>query len=289
MDVICIGNLNFDISFHVTQVPDLHQKVRCEDATFCCGGSAGNAACWLGSLGIKTGMVGAVGTDTFGQAQMENLSFYNVDTTHVKRIGQSGVAVIFVEGEVKRMIKYTGANRYKHVDESILQARHIHLTSNEKETVEKVVDMCKNTDITLSWDPQELFFEEFTSFFNHIFINEDDLRRRTGIKDLEKAARTLDAQMLIVTKNGGGCLIFSDTVTRVPSFHVEALDTTGAGDAFDAGFIFGLRKKLDIRECGILGVSCASLKVQHYGARGGICGTEKLKSFLSDHALTIYW
>ncbi len=285
MDIICIGNLNFDISFHVSRMPDIHEKVRCQNVTFSCGGSAGNTACWLGSLGVKTGMVGAVGNDVFGKAQIEDLLQYHVDVSHVKVTNQSGIAVILVEGENKRMLKFTGANTYKEVDEYILSADHVHLSSNEKDTVERVVDVCRNTDITLSWDPQELFFEEFSPFFDHIFINEDDLKRKTG-KPIREAAEILDTHTLIVTKNGGGCLI-SEGAIDVPSFNIKALDTTGAGDAFDAGFLLGLCQNVHLRECGILGTACASIKVQHYGARGGICDISGLKGFLMEHGIHI--
>lgn len=289
MDVICVGNLNFDISFHLSQIPDVHQKIRCDDALFTCGGSAGNTACWLASLGVKTGVTGSVGKDAFGEAQLKDLSSYHVDTTQVRRIGRSGVAVILVEGESKRIIKYTGANRYKKIDEHMLSADHIHLSSNEKDTVRKVVEICEKSDkkIILSWDPQELFFKEFLPFFDYIFINEDDLRRQTGAKNVESAAELLTSKVLIVTKNGGGCSIFGDAVIDVPSFEIEAVDSTGAGDAFDAGFILGLHRELNLEECGILGTACASVKVQHYGARTGICTIEELSTFLQQHGKNI--
>lgn len=286
MDVICIGNLNFDISFILSQIPDLHQKIRCENATFSCGGSAGNTACWLASLGVRTSIGGAVGTDAFGQAQLDDLHKYKVDTRLVKRTGQSGIAVILVEGEAKRMVKYTGANQYKEIDDTILSATHIHLSSNKKDTVEKVVETCRNsekTDITLSWDPQELLFEDLLPFFNYVFMNEDDLKRETGAKTIQKAAQSLKSKVLVVTKNGGGCFIFGDSVIDVPSFHVTAKDSTGAGDAFDAGFIFGLKKQLTLEKCGILGTACASLSVQHFGARAGICNVHQIKAFLQEH------
>ncbi|MBU7018506.1 MAG: carbohydrate kinase family protein [Theionarchaea archaeon] len=286
MNVICIGNLNFDISFHISQLPHLHEKVRCDDATFSCGGSAGNTACWLASLGVSTGMGGAVGNDALGKAQIEDLKKFNVDIAHVNRINQSGVAVILVEGEAKRMIKYTGANAYKDVGDYLLCCNHVHLSSNDKDTVRKVIDICEGKT-TLSWDPQELLFEEFLHSFNYVFINEDDLRRKTGKEDLARAAGTLNAKTLVVTKNGGGCIIFGETVRDIPSFSIEAVDSTGAGDAFDAGFIFGLLRMLDISECGILGTACASLKVQHHGARGGVCTRDTLEEFLQQRNIHI--
>jgi ribokinase len=283
-DVLCIGNLNFDISFHLAQLPDVHQKVRCENVTLSCGGSAGNTACWLASLGVETGVLGAVGDDVFGQAQLQDLVRYGVDTTLVKKVKTSGMSVILVEGETKRMIKYTGANQYKDLSD-IPQVDHIHFSSNEKDTLQKVVN--STAGATLSWDPQELFFKEFLPFFDYVFMNEDDLKRETGEPLSTAAAKPLDVSTLIVTKNGGGCVIFDDTVMDVPSFNIEAVDSTGAGDAFDAGFIFGLHNKVTLKECGVLGTACASIKVQHRGARGGICSKEDVTHFLNSNPGTL--
>ena len=185
------------------------------------------------------------------------------------------------------MIKYPGANIYKEVGES-LSAGHVHLSSNERETVEQVISIRKTSEskkMTLSWDPQELLFEELLPFFDYVFINEDDLKRKTGMTTVREAAQTLETTSLIVTKNGGGCTIFGEKFMDVPSFNIKALDSTGAGDAFDAGFIFGLQHQLSTRECGILGTACASIKVQHYGARGGITTQKGLKKFLKQYNL----
>ncbi|MGD2248672.1 MAG: carbohydrate kinase family protein [Candidatus Methanofastidiosia archaeon] len=282
MNVICIGNLNFDISFQLSALPDSHQKVRCDTAFFSCGGSAGNTACWLGSLGVHISMVGAVGNDPFGDAQIADLNKYTVDTTHVKKVNKSGIAVILVEKEAKRIIKFTGANQYKDITAYITQADHIHLSSNEKKVVETVCDIC-TPECVLSWDPQELFFEDLLPCFDYVFMNEDDLKRKTGLNTIKKAAKILDTNTLIVTKNGGGCITFGSTTIDIPSFGIQAVDTTGAGDAFDAGFIYGLHSSLPICECGITGTACASISVQHHGARGGICTRDQLIHFLRDH------
>jgi ribokinase len=230
-------------------------------------------------------MVGAVGDDAFGKAQIDDLHAHSVDTNRVQMIGQSGIAVIMVEGEEKRMIKYSGANTCKDVH-NLPHCSHIHLSSNEKPILESVVSQRFSTP-TLSWDPQELFFEEYIPYFDYIFINEDDLRRHTGISSLLEAARSLQGNTIVVTKNGGGCLIVADTPVTIPSFGIEAIDSTGAGDAFDAGFIFGVLSGLHLEFCGIIGTACASLKVQHYGARGGISSQGDLRQFLLQQEIAV--
>ncbi|MBU7013682.1 MAG: carbohydrate kinase family protein [Theionarchaea archaeon] len=287
MDVVCVGNLNYDISFHVARLPDLHEKMRCEEASFSCGGSAGNTACWLGSLGLTTGMVGAVGEDPLGDIQLQDLASYHVSTENVIRTGTTGIAVILVEGEAKRMIKFTGANQHIKIDASIRDAQHIHVSSSPRTVVQDLISMCRDAPLTLSWDPQELLFPELVPHVDYVFLNEDDLKREVKTDSLEKAADILAARCLIVTKNGGGCSILTDEIIDVPSFGYTARDSTGAGDAFDAGFISGLLTQHILKECGILGTATSSIKVQHQGARGGICSRDDLNAFLNHHGLSL--
>jgi sugar/nucleoside kinase (ribokinase family) len=287
MDVICVGNLNYDISFHMSRVPDVHEKVRCEDATFSCGGSAGNTACWLGSLGFEIEIRGAVGDDPFGHAQLQDLASYHVNTEKVRKSGATGIAVILVEGEAKRMIKFTGANKWIEIDKSLRDAHHIHLSSTPRTLVRDVITICEDTPLTLSWDPQELLFSELVPHFDYLFINEDDVERETGTKELVRAADTLAARCLVVTKNGGGCSIVTDERIDIPSLGYTAVDSTGAGDAFDAGFISGLLTQHDLEDCGILGTAASSIKVQHQGARGGICNRDDFNAFLQKHGLNL--
>ncbi|MBU6996153.1 MAG: carbohydrate kinase family protein [Theionarchaea archaeon] len=287
MDVFCIGNLNYDISFHVSRLPDMHEKIRCDDAFFSCGGSAGNTACWLGSLGFETGMVGAVGEDPLGYLQLQDLASYHVKTETVRRTGATGIAVILVEGEAKRMIKFTGANQWISVDESIRCARHIHVSSCPLTIVKEIIAICRDVPLTLSWDPQELLFTELVPHVTYLFINEDDLRRKIGTTPLKEARDVLPAQCLVVTRNGGGCSILTHDTIDIPPFGYAAVDSTGAGDAFDAGFISGLLTQHTLKECGILGTAASTMKVQHRGARGGICRRDDFNAFLRKHDLTI--
>jgi sugar/nucleoside kinase (ribokinase family) len=70
-------------------------------------------------------------------------------------------------------------------------------------------------------------------------------------------------------------------MSDIPNFHIKAIDTTGAGDAFDAGFIYALHKKQNLIECGYYGVAAASIKVQHVGARSSDINPESIEKMKS--------
>ncbi|MFQ6089194.1 MAG: carbohydrate kinase family protein [Candidatus Methanofastidiosia archaeon] len=280
LDVLCIGNLNLDLTFFLEDFPREHQKIICEKAHISLGGAAGNTACFLSSLGLKTGFLGCVGKDLVGEAQIRELESYGVETSHISQRGISGIAVILL-GKDKRMVKYPGANLEKELDfEYIRKARHVHLSSNEREDIEKILKFCKKRGIQVSYDPGENRFLDLMSSSDYLFLNEDELGFLVGEKELEDL-RDLNPKILVVTKNEGGCIVKTKSKKiEVESFGVKSMDTTGAGDAFDAGFIYGLVKKKSLKECGILGVACASLTVQKKGARSGITDERGLLRFL---------
>ncbi len=284
-EAICIGNLNFDITFHTDELPKIHEKVRCENVITGLGGAAGNTAYWLAILEHKVGFCGCVGKDLLGKIHFSQFGDLGIDTTHIKKVDiNSGLAVVFSKRGNKRIIKSTGANAHIQVDEVFLsQTRHIHLSSNVRETVEKVIEFSRQNQITVSYDPAENQYPDLIDKVDYLILNEDEARQMSGSDDIESVISTLSAQCLIITKNGGGCIIKSNTNKyEIDTFGVKPVDTTGAGDAFDAGFIHGILTKKDIQACGLLGVAAASIKVQHVGARVGNISRKILNRFIAD-------
>ncbi len=271
-DVICIGNLNFDIIFKTKKFPDIHEKMRCEDVTMGLGGAAGNTANWLASLQRKVGFIGCVGNDVIGEQHLSEFKRKKIDISQIKTVDvNTGMAIVFSKENDKRIIKTTGANNILSVDEKYLcKTRHVHMSSNKRKTVEKVIEICKKNKITMSYDPGETLYLDLFKEVNYLILNEDEARKATNSDKIEKAISLLHVDRLIITKNHGGCTI-KEKKTRydVNSFGIIPIDTTGAGDAFDAGFIHGLLNNMPIKRCGLFGVAAASIKVQNYGARSG--------------------
>lgn len=121
--------------------------------------------------------------------------------------------------------------------------------------------------------------KECLKFVDYIFPNEEEASMLTGISDVYENARLFaDAgvKCVIITRGKNGCLIFRDgEYTEVPPCPVEnSVDTTGAGDAFAAGFLYGLSRGFSLKECGRFGNAAASCVVEGMGASYGISAPE---------------
>ncbi|AAL82010.1 carbohydrate kinase family protein [Pyrococcus furiosus DSM 3638] len=289
LDVICMGNLNYDITFMLERFPEFHEKVNAKKVYTGLGGSAGNTATWLSFLGLRVGFIGAVGNDDFGRLHLEFFEKIGVDTRGIKVVDEpTGVAVMMVIGEDKRIVKYPGANRFKEVKENYLKlARHLHLSSNPLPLVEKAVNLAKNLGLTVSFDPGEMEVpKHIEEKIDILMMNEDEFKRKYG--SLEKITE-LKSRIAIATLNGGGALVRDENgnVYEIRGLSAKAIDTTGGGDSFDAGFIYGYLNGWDVKDSAKLGMLLAYLTVQKVGARSAVIPLDEVKKIAKELGLDL--
>ncbi|ACJ16978.1 carbohydrate/pyrimidine kinase [Thermococcus onnurineus NA1] len=287
-DVIGIGNLNYDIIMLVERFPEFHEKVSAEKAFFGLGGAAANTISWLAHFGLKTGFLGAIGRDEIGEAHLSYFRRIGVDTGGIRVVdAPSGIAVAMIHGEDKRIVKYPGANLMKEVDfDYLARTRHIHLSSNPPEVIVKVVNFAHERDITVSLDIGEAHLPgEIEEKVDYLLMNEDEFRRKFGELDLSKAR----AENVIVTLNGGGALIRNENgeICEVKGLSAEVVDSTGAGDSFDAGLIYGVLNGWKLNDAAKLGMLLAYLTVQKVGARTAIIPLEKVAKVAEELGLEL--
>ncbi|MBN1785659.1 MAG: carbohydrate kinase family protein [Candidatus Methanofastidiosa archaeon] len=276
MTVCLCGNINQDIIFSLDRFPAFHEKVISHFYYIGQGGSAANTAWWLGMLGIDARIIGCVGRDRAGEDAINELRGAGVDTSMLAlSCRRTGIATIMSCGQDKRMIKVNGANEdLAFRKEDYEGASHIHLSSVGHDFAYKVLEHANRNDIRASWDPSERVYPDLVEMVDFLFLNEDDLRRSEALLG-ERMARNI-----VVTRNGGGCTINHDI--EVPTLGRNVADTTGAGDAFDAGFIYGLESCLGLEDCGRWGVACSSLNVSTVGARDGFLSKEELEKMIDE-------
>ncbi|ASJ06075.1 ADP-dependent ribose-1-phosphate kinase [Thermococcus pacificus] len=271
LDVIGIGNLNYDIIMLLDRFPDFHEKVNAKEAYFGLGGAAANTITWLAHFGLRTGYLGAVGRDEIGEAHMSYFKKIGVDTSGIQIVdAPSGVAVAMVHGDDKRIVKYPGANLLKRLDFDYLsRARHIHMSSNPPETIEGVVKFASERGITISLDIGEAVLPEgVEERVDYLMMNEDEYRRKFGSLDLSLSR----AKNLVVTLNGGGAMVRDErgNVAEIRGLSAKVVDSTGAGDSFDAGVIYGVLNGWTLEDSARLGMLLAYLTVQKVGARSAV-------------------
>lgn len=276
-DVIGIGNLNYDIIMLIDRFPEFHEKISAKNAFFGLGGAAGNTIAWLAHMGLKTGFIGAVGNDDIGKAHLKYFGEISVDTGGIKVVDlPSGIAIAMIHGEDKRIIKYLGANEKREVDfEYLRKARHVHLSSNPDWIIRKVVEFASQNGIIVSIDIGEAPLPwEIEERVDYLLMNEDEYRRKFGSLDLNLCR----ARNLVVTLNGGGALIRDreGNIKEVRGLHAEVVDSTGAGDSFAAGVIFGALRGWSLEDSAKLGMLLAYLTVQKVGARSAVIPLERI-------------
>jgi ribokinase len=290
-DVIGFGALNVDKLFRVNRIAGTDEEsfiLGCEEF---CGGSAANTIVGLARLGCKVGFIGKVANDREGKMLIEDFQREGVDTNGIIRAksGRSGVVMGFVDEKGERTLYVdTGVNdtiEFEEINmEYAFQTRFLHLTSfvGEKpfQTQKKLVETLPSA-IKLSLDPGDLYARKGLTALEPIikrtFVlmpNQHELKLLTGVADYKKGVKILleKGVKIVAVKLGGKGSYVSDGQEShcIDAFKVQIVDTTGAGDAFCAGFLYGLLKGKSLYECGRLGNFVASKCIMAMGARTGL-------------------
>jgi adenosine kinase len=263
-------------------------------ATEMSGGSAANTIVGLASLGARAAYVGKVKDDQIGALYTHDIRAAGVafDTRPAADGPATGCSYILVTGDGERtMNTYLGAAQdltSADIDPAqIAAARIVYLEgylwdpASAKEAFVKASkiahDAGRQVALTLSDSfCVDRYRDEFLELMRKgtvdlVFANEAELHSLYETSDFETALKQLrlDAKLGVVTRSEKGCVVASsEDVVAVPAFPVQTIvDTTGAGDLFAAGFMFGLVRGAGYENAGRLGALAAAEVIQHIGAR----------------------
>jgi len=297
-DVIGFGALNVDKLYKVNKIAGPEEEGFIKGFEEACGGSAANTIVGLARLGCKVSFIGKVANDREGKMLMEDFRREGVNTKGIIRAdaGRSGTVMGFVDERGERALYVDpGVNdtiSFEEIDMGYAcQAKFIHLTSfvgkMSFETQKRLVENLPE-DVKVSLDPGELYARKGIKALNPIlkrtFVfmpNSRELALLTGIEDHVKGAEKmleLGVKIVAVKLSGKGCYVTDGRESHhVEAFKVQIVDTTGAGDAFCAGFLYGLLNNKSLKECAKLGNFVASRCIMKMGARTGLPRLEDLK------------
>jgi len=290
-DVVGFGALNVDMLFKVERLACAEEESFIQDCTEACGGSAANTMVGLARLGCKVGFIGKIANDREGKLQIESFETEGVDTSGIIEAtkGKSGSVFGFVDKKGARALYInSGVNDLIEPREMkwdyVSQTRFLHLASfvGEKSfrTQKKLLGALPN-DVKVSFDPGSVYaqkgFAAVEPLIRNSYVlmpNAVELELLTGEADHRKgAALVLEMGVKIVAVKLGskGCYV-TDGQKRltIEPYKIKVVDTTGAGDAFCAGFLYGLIKDKSLEECGRLGNFVASRSIMTMGARAGL-------------------
>jgi ribokinase len=297
LDVIGFGALNVDKLFKVNRLAKAEEESFIEDYAEACGGSAANTTVGLARLGCKVGFIGKVGCDREGDLLIDDFAKEGVDAVGIIRAeqGESGSVMGFVDKKGARALYIdSGVNDTIALDEVnsryASRAQFLHLTSfvgdTSFQTQKRLLDAVPDS-VKVSFDPGALYvrrgYEALEPILRRTQVlmpNALELELLTGKLDYCKAADLMvgkGVKIVAVKLGAHGCYVTDGRERHlIKPFEVKVVDTTGAGDAFCAGFLYGLLSAKSLLECGRLGNFVASRCVMQMGARAGLPHAEDL-------------
>ncbi len=290
MRFVGFGALNVDRLYKVDSIVKGDEEVVVQETVEQAGGSAANTIYALGKLGMPTGFIGAVGSDAEAEVVLGSLKEAGADTSHIeiKMAARTGVVIGIVDSKGERALYIApGANSMlssEDIDMDYLKgAAVLHMSSfvDEKQLeVQKAMVRELPEDIILSFAPGSLYvkkgLEAITPLIERsdiLFLNEIEVRTLTG-KNYQSASNFLadmGCEIVAITLKQRGCFITDgESAEHVEAIKTNVKDTTGAGDAFCAGFLFGVAEERELKDCGLIGNYVASECISEIGARNGL-------------------
>ncbi len=272
MDVIVIGELNVDLILNnIDSFPEMGKEKLAHKMDLVLGSSSAIFASNLSSLGAKVGFIGKIGNDIFGNLVKESLKSKNVQIELLKIDDKlkTGATIVLNFDEDRAMVTHTGAMEHLTIDDinpdDLAKSKHLHVSSvflqpGIKNNIVEIFRMAKEKGLTTSLDPQwdpaekwDLDLENLLSFVDVFIPNEEEIKHLTGKQNVNDAIDMLNgfANTIVVKMGSKGSVSWhKGQLNMEPAFlNKNVVDAIGAGDSFDAGFIYMFVQGKELKEC----------------------------------------
>lgn len=312
LDCLCAGIVVADTVCHpIARMPAQGVLIKTDRIEFSIGGCPANVAVDMARIGLKSGISGRVGADLFGREVRNLLDASLVDTSQLETSETTPTSTTFVlnvAGEDRRFIHCVGANaEYDglRVSEDEIRAAKMLFVGGfclmDSLTPERTVRLFRiarangvptalNVVLSDSTDTMA-WLNPVLPWTDYFFCNNDEAERITGETDTVKQAealRDLGAKTAIVTQGEhGSVLIGPNARLHAGVFPVKTVDATGTGDAFSAGFLYGVLRDRTVADCLKLGTAMGASCVQSMGATTGVFNATELAEFVATNRLDI--
>lgn len=290
--VVVVGSISMDLVVTSTVRPGAGETVLGESFVTVPGGKGANQAVAAARLGADVRMVGCVGDDHYGKQLLDNLKQNGVSVEYVKPVTYAGTGtahIVLAEGD-NSIVVVKGANdcvtpEYVEGALAALKEADIVLIQQEIpfETIEYVSDVCSSFGIPLLLNPAPAHFISQKIIDEATFItpNEHEAKLLFPNMSLEDVLKQNATKVLITEGSKGVRYHNGKEEVLVPTFKVEAVDTTGAGDTFNGAFAVAVAEGKNIADSLRFANRAASLSVIKFGAQGGMPTRQEVEENLS--------
>jgi len=304
-DLTIAGELNLDlILYGLPQEMPIERELLASDFRATLGSSSGILAHNFAVLGGRASFSTMIGSDEFGRIALEHLSDAGVDVSHTRRHStiSTGITLLLPHGDRRHMLTFPGTIaelRVADLDFDFLtQSRHFHLSSlylqrGLHEGLSDLLYRLKHAGLSLSLDtnddPEDRWgapLAQVLSLVDIFLPSEDEVCRMTNSTDLDTAIRALPTvpPVIVVKRGSRGARVYAEgKSTDVAPLSVAAVDTIGAGDSFDAGFLRAHLLGKDTITCARVGNITGALSTQGAGGTESFRNEIQRETFLREH------
>jgi ribokinase len=300
VDIVGLGEIVLDWVTEIPHFPKPDEKIDALSENYFPGGVTANYLVATARLGGKSGFIGAVGDDSYGDYLIEDSVKEGVDTTYIKKLvdKKTPINFIFIAKGEKTIIQSPHMQTTKiegnDLNEAyIANSKLLHTTIIHQKVTEKAIEIAKKNNVKISIDLESQIALRGWDSLKKVLLKADILLpNKEGVKAItnsnnpEKAAEILVKKgipIVIITLGSNGVLITTkEFQKRIPTYDIKnIIDTTGAGDAFNGAFSLAYWiKGWDLEKSCMYGNAAASLKIQKLGARSGMPNETELIDFL---------
>ncbi len=308
LDIIAVGELNPDLILAEMRAdaPKLGTEQEVGRLELTLGSSTALCLVGLARLGLKTALVAKVGADEYGAFCLKRLREEGVNTDHVivSPESRTGLTVSLTYPSDRLLATFPGSMRELRADEApdelLARGKHLHVSSfflqqalqpGLASLLERAKAGGLTTSLDTGWDPAEVWasaaLEACLPHLDLLFPNEGELAALSAQPDPDEGAAWAFARgvRLVALKRGReGATFYQRNAAPLhqKAFSVEVVDTTGAGDAFDAGFLYGFLRSWEPGRSLELAAACGALTAVAVGGAGAFGNLDEVQRFLSE-------
>jgi sugar/nucleoside kinase (ribokinase family) len=303
-DVSVVGELNLDLILSGLPLKlELEREHLAKDLTITLGSSSAIFTHNLALLGNRVGFSSAIGSDALGEIALQFLRDSGTDVSGVRKFDGklTGLTTILPTGAERYILTYPGTMfemGFAHLDLNyVLDAQHLHLSSYYlhralRPRIAELFRMAKTAGLTTSFDtnddPEDAWADDLRDvlpFVDVLLPNEKEACKIAHTDDLERAMEILAQQVpLLVVKRGraGAVARRGNERFHIAAFAVDAVDSVGAGDSFDAGFVDRFIRGVRVEECLKFASLTGALSATRAGGIEAFRDREHRERFLSE-------
>ena len=298
VEVVGIGAAVLDVLMTVDSYPKEDTKMQSAQTKLQGGGPCATGLVAASKLGVKSGYIGTVGDDMYGNHIRSAFETYGVDSQNIRIIpgAQSFHSVVLLNtANASRTCVWNRGTvtppQPEDVDLEVLKnAKYLHLDGHQMDCAVYAAQKAREFGVKVSLDAGAPYpgIDRLLPLVDVLIPSEEFSLKYTGCKTAEEAAAQLyekfHAEVLIITQGSKGGFIWEKgKAVRYPVFPVDAVDSNGAGDTFHGAFVAARVKEMTIPEAAAFASATSALKCTRVGAQEGIPGFEEVRNFMKEN------